>query len=305
MIDVVITYVNNEDKKWAHDYLTYSRIEKKAYKPNGVRFRSWDNFKYILRGIAQYIPFANNLYIIVSGEGQIPEFINTDNVRVVYHHDIIPKQYLPTFNSNAIEMFMYRIPGLSENFIYLNDDMLFLKEHTEQDFFDENMNPRIAVRETVQTKTNIYIRTLLKTQSLTKKENIGFKFNTDKPLLRSDHAPNPMRKSMWEHYWNKYENELSSSITRFRKDINITQELSNYHYYMYYNINSIDYTKRRFNKYFSYKKHTSDYLQKILNDPSVYEVCINDGDIQEFELCKNVTNKMLEKRLPNKCKYEK
>ena len=38
---------------------------------------------------------------------------------------IIDKKYLPTFNSNVIEAFLWKIPNLAENFIYSNDDTFF------------------------------------------------------------------------------------------------------------------------------------------------------------------------------------
>jgi hypothetical protein len=45
--------------------------------------------------------------------------------RVVFadHRSIIHSRYLPTFNSHAIEGHLYRVPDLSERFIYFNDDM--------------------------------------------------------------------------------------------------------------------------------------------------------------------------------------
>lgn len=305
MTDVVLTYVDGTDKIWAHDYLIYSRIHKTKYEPNSVRFRSWNNLKYVLRSIAECVPFINNLYIIVSCETQIPEFVNRKTVNIVYHNNIIPEQYLPTFNSNTIEMFMHNIPGLYENFIYLNDDMFFVNVCNENDYFDENDEPIVNVYETLLSKKNTYTLSLKNTMNLANLENKEFIPFSPKSIFRSDHSPNPMKVSLWKYYWNKYEEELDNSITRFRNQINITQELSNYHYYMKNRIKNKYNKKTRNSKYFDFVNKTSDDLKNIIFNDNILTLCINDAGVSDFKIYKNVVNKILDKKYPNKCKYEK
>ena len=52
------------------------------------------------------MPWIRNLYLIVSNKEQVPAWVNQENVKIVLHEDIIPAQFLPTFNSTAIEMFI-------------------------------------------------------------------------------------------------------------------------------------------------------------------------------------------------------
>ena len=54
--------------------------------------------------------------------------------------DYIPNEYLPTFNSGAIELNFHRIKELSELFVIFNDDM-FLLQPIKQDFFFKDDNP--------------------------------------------------------------------------------------------------------------------------------------------------------------------
>lgn len=56
-------------------------------------------------------------------------------MRIVKHEDFIPKEFLPVFNSTAIEVHLHRIPGLSDNFVYFNDDMYLMKHCKPTDFF--------------------------------------------------------------------------------------------------------------------------------------------------------------------------
>jgi hypothetical protein len=47
------------------------------------------------------------------------------------------EQALPTFNSLSIETLLWRIPGLSNQFIYFNDDEVLLRRVAPTDFFNE------------------------------------------------------------------------------------------------------------------------------------------------------------------------
>ena len=299
-IDLVITYLNNNDKKWQRDYKTYSKIEKKKYNPFDVRFRDWNNFKYVLRSIANYMSFIKNLYIVVSDESQIPEYVNTDTTKIIFHKDIIPEKYLPTFNSNTIELFIYKIPKLSENFLYTNDDIFITNNISVNDFYDNEMNPKIDVFEKRITRNNVYINSLRNTQELVLNEhNITFKSNLS--LLRSNHSINPMKKSMWEYYWDKYKNEMSNSITRFRDKSNITQELSNYHFF----IKDKNNVTKRNTRYFSFINSTTYDLENLINDKNITAICINDNGVIDFDIYKTEVNVILERKYPNKCIYEK
>ena len=80
------------------------------------------------------MPFVRNVHLVVSGKTQVPEWAS-DRLKVVTHRDIIPEEFLPTFNSTTIEMFLHRIPGLDERFIYFNDDMFPVSPCREEDFF--------------------------------------------------------------------------------------------------------------------------------------------------------------------------
>jgi hypothetical protein len=58
---------------------------------------------------------------------------------VVPHSSIFPyPEHLPTFNSLAIETHLHRIPGLSENFIAMNDDFFFTAPWSLSDFVQED-----------------------------------------------------------------------------------------------------------------------------------------------------------------------
>ena len=139
-MDAVITYVNSEDKTWREEYKKHvkSTIEE-------ARYRDCGTLQYVIKGIRQFMPFIEHIYLVVSTPSQITG-IDVSEVNVVYHKDIIPEKYLPTFNSCTIEMFLHKIPGLSEEFIYFNDDTFVIKPMKKTDFFVDGkpvLNPHL------------------------------------------------------------------------------------------------------------------------------------------------------------------
>ena len=50
---------------------------------------------------------------------------------------------LPTFNSHAIEHNIYKIKGLSERFLYMNDDFFFGQYITLEDFYTEEKGTKV------------------------------------------------------------------------------------------------------------------------------------------------------------------
>ena len=119
-MDAVITYVNGLDPVWQSEYSKCVGMETFLEK----RFRDWGTLKYLLLGICVNMPFVRNVYLVVSGDTQVPSWVDREQLRIVRHSDIIPSELLPVFNSQAIEMFLHRIEGLDEEFLYFNDDFL-------------------------------------------------------------------------------------------------------------------------------------------------------------------------------------
>ncbi|XP_070199901.1 N-acetylglucosamine-1-phosphotransferase subunits alpha/beta-like [Littorina saxatilis] len=100
------------------------------------RFEDNEELRYSLRSLEMFAPWIRHVFIITNG--QIPHWINLDSPRisVVTHQELFPnKSDLPTFSSPAIESHLHRIPGLSDKFLYLNDDVMFGSEVWPDDFF--------------------------------------------------------------------------------------------------------------------------------------------------------------------------
>ena len=103
------------------------------------RYRDWELMRFWFRGIEAFAPWVNRVFFV--SNGQKPIWLNTDHpkLRMVTHQDYIPEIYLPTFNSNVIELWLHNIPDLSERFVLFNDDMFLTAPVTPEDFFEDGL----------------------------------------------------------------------------------------------------------------------------------------------------------------------
>ncbi|MEU1149232.1 stealth conserved region 3 domain-containing protein [Streptomyces sp. NPDC005863] len=136
-IDAVYTWVDDSDPEW--------RARRDAARGGGdtsaddgaVRFRNRDELRFSLRSLAMYAPWIRHVYLVTAG--QVPPWLDRDHpgVTVVDHRDLFaePDACLPTFNSHSIESQLHRIEGLSEHFLYFNDDMFLGRPTTPDTFF--------------------------------------------------------------------------------------------------------------------------------------------------------------------------
>ena len=132
-IDIIVYWVDGNDIEWQRKKSLYKGTSGQDFSPS--RYRDWDNLIYLFRGIEKYTPWIRKVYFV--SDGQIPRWMNTNNKKLVLvdHKDFIPKEYLPVFNANPIEINFHRINGLSEQFIAMNDDFFFTAPLLPEDFF--------------------------------------------------------------------------------------------------------------------------------------------------------------------------
>ena len=138
-IDIVVTWVDEKDPGWlAEKKRCLERRGAEAGSDSNIRFESWDNLQYWFRAIEKFMPWFHQIILITCG--QIPEFLKVSHpkLRIIKHSDYIPEEYLPTFNSNTIEMNVHRIQQLSENFILFNDDLFPLRPIEETYYFKDD-----------------------------------------------------------------------------------------------------------------------------------------------------------------------
>ena len=137
-IDVVYTWVNGSDPEFQRqleETLVLLGRPPVRGAVDASRFADNDELRYSLRSLQQNAPWVRHVYLVTNG--QVPSWLDLDNPRItlVTHEEIFPnKSHLPTFSSPAIETHLHRIPGISEHFLYLNDDFFIGRPVSLEDF---------------------------------------------------------------------------------------------------------------------------------------------------------------------------
>lgn len=154
-IDLVYTWVDGDDEEFLtqkshfQNFLNKAILKQKQEVFDGARFESREELRYSLRSVEVYAPWVNHIYIVTNG--QIPAWLNLDNkkISIVKHSEIIDEKYLPTFNSHVIESCLHRIPGLSEHYLYLNDDVMFTRPVGPEYFYYSGGIAKLFVTESI------------------------------------------------------------------------------------------------------------------------------------------------------------
>ena len=292
-MDAVITYVDGNDPVWKQDY------EKTTNVPvMEKRFRDWGTLKYLLRGIEAKMPFIRNVYLVVSHPSQVPEWADREQLKIVLHKDIIPAEFLPTFNCNPIEMHLHRIPGMDEEYIYFNDDMFPVGDCRPTDFFRDG-RPVIGYYRHLFA-SGMYKKICRNSDRLARKA-LGMKSSCF--FTRPQHICSPMLKSQCEELYAKVEDEIrKTSATRTRTEENLNQYL----FLDYMNYKGLVIREKISNKHFSVAVASPDSLRDFLHSPTRNLVCINDVRLSEerYEQLRGAILDAFESTFPAKSRFE-
>lgn len=330
-IDIVILWVDGNDPKWIE--------EKEKYKPSKTlkdiasknRYREWDNLKYWFRCIEKNMDWYNKIFFVTWGH--VPEWLNLNNpkLKIVKHSDFIPEKYLPTFNSSTIEMNLFRIEELSDNFIFFNDDMFAINQVDEEDFFINDLPVEYYGEECAimyepneqyvhrimnnfgminkyYKKHEVYKRNIFKyfncrygfRQIL---KNLFLLHNKCFSELVNLHVPVALKKSTMEKIW-KLEPELmdKASENKFRNYNDITQGVVRG-----FQVASGEFYPKKLKEHMSFplKNDNTDIVKEVIKK-KYKTVCFNDNKgVTDFEKSKTTLNSFFEENYKEKCSFEK
>ena len=241
-IDAVITWVDGNDPKHKAKLNNCLDGGKRENIPGAdiTRFGSINEIKYCVLSILKFAPFIRNIYIIT--DNQNPNLGNVikelfpnrlDSICIVDHKEIFEgyEQFLPTFNSRTIETLMWRIKGLSDKFIFFNDDFFIVNDIKREDWF-RNGRPvlrgawkirpiiKLSLKRLLKNFQNIFLKMKdinLKPSNATSQwrsaNMLGFKYK----FFKSGHTPHAIDRTTLENYFNKNKEVfLKNASYRFR-----------------------------------------------------------------------------------------
>ena len=148
-IDIVIPWVDGSDPIWQQEFQKYHAQTTGRDDNSEIRYRDWDNLQYLFRGIEKFAPWVRKVHFVTTGQKPKWLNLNAERLNFVRHEDFIPKEYLPTFSVRPIELNLHRIEGLSEQFIYFNDDYFLLRPVSPDRFFRHGLPCDMAILDTL------------------------------------------------------------------------------------------------------------------------------------------------------------
>lgn len=291
--DVVVPMVFTSDQQWKSQYRKYAL--KSGRIMDVERVRSWELERFFFRGIAKFMPFVSKIHLIVAQRSQVPAWLNPRHVHVVLHQDIMPQALLPTYNSQAIEMYLDNIDGLSEEFIYANDDMIACSPLKREDFFVKGL-PVIHCGEKPMTESNVFQVTVRNCMELAARDTDYIV--PDGILLKDGHSYSPMLRSVLAGMRTRYGHFMDASCTRFRTRCNLNQYLYTYRMWMTGMCVDGHHPHQYMDNTWSIQQ-----MRDVVRSGEAGVVCFNDagGDCRLFA---QAVYSELSTLFPDKCKYE-
>jgi len=281
--------------------------------------------------VERFTPWVRKIHFVTWGH--LPAWLNVKHpkLHVVRHEDYIPEEFLPTFDSNVIEIHLHRIKGLSEHFVNFNDDMFFLRPMKPTDFFHGEkpcdmlaFQPVIANPKNPVMSCHYLYNALVLSKYFKKRENVRKQpwnyFHPGYPPLYffynllelffpqytgfyTVHGPSPFCKKTFQEIWEKEASFLNQmSKGRFRREKEVTQYL----FREWQKLSGNFYAKNvhRYISYLEIQNDTTRLVQTIQKQKSKI-ICINDAPvIGNFNNIRAELQEAFEKILPYPSSFE-
>ncbi|MBW8483165.1 stealth family protein [Actinomadura parmotrematis] len=236
-IDAVYTWVDGGDPAWRarRDAARADAGGLHAHSANDARYISRDELRYSLRSLTAYAPWIRHVHLVT--DAQVPPWLDVTHpqITVVDHKELFQDRgALPTFNSHAIESQLHHIDGLSEHFLYFNDDVFLGRLVDPTTFFAPNGTTRFFLSSALldlpdPTADDQPAVAAGKNTRRLVKETFG-----TVPTRRIKHTPHALRRSILAEIAARYPEEAAATARhRFRHPADLAIPSSLYPYYSF------------------------------------------------------------------------
>lgn len=331
-IDFVITWVDGNNPEWQQLKSKYRPGENEDGRKR--RYRDWNNLQYLFRGIEKYASWVRNIYLVTPGFW--PEWIRMDHpkLKLIDQNTLLSADCIPTFNNAAVELMFHKLPGLSERFVYFNDDMFLLNHTKPSDFFKAGLpcdNPGFCALQAMGEKdgpggygyavmsTRLIARFFDKQDVVRNNRKKIYSLLNRKDIIKTilvspyhhftgineTHLPYSYLKKTFETVWEKAPEELNKTIhDRFRNEFSVV------HWIMrYWQICSGEVAVRDRNDGHFFEIQRYEDCHNIIREIERQKykmICINDNLEAEAEFGKirEKLNSAFNRILPDKSSFE-
>ncbi len=290
-IDIVFSWVDGASLEWQR--ARAKRMESYVVGEGDsaeARFRQIDELKYALRSVHLFAPWIRRIFIVT--DSPVPAWLDEHaGVTIVRSEDFFPDpSVLPTHNSHAIESQLHHINGLSEHFLYSNDDMFFGRPVSPDMFFSPG-----GVTKFIEATTRIGMG-----DSHTARSGFENGARVNRRLLETrfgrittrhlEHAATPLRKSVMFEMEREFAEDFrrtSASAFRSATDISVTNSL--YHYYALMTARAVVQNEARVKYVDTTMREGLRELKRLLKKRSHDFFCLNDGSFPEIDAAERAT----------------
>ncbi|HWH27089.1 MAG TPA: stealth family protein [Pseudolysinimonas sp.] len=291
-IDMVFSWVDGTDVEFQRErarrmgsYVVGEGDDSEA------RFRQIDELKFALRSVYVYAPWIRNIFIVTDSPRPV-WLAEHPRVRVVRSSEFFADpSHLPTYNSHAVEAQLHRIPGLSEYFLYSNDDM-FIGRPIYPDLF---YSPG-GITKFVEATTRIGLG-----DSSAERSGYENAARVNRALLREkfgrvitrhlEHCATPMRTSVMRELEAEFPEAIArtaASPFRSATDVSVTNSL--YHYYSLFTGRAVTQTSARMLYVETTLATAAGQMRHLLSDRRYDFFCLNDGSFPEISVEERIEN---------------
>ena len=252
-----------------------------------ARYRQIDELKYALRSVYLYAPWIRRIFIVT--DSPAPAWLaDHPAVTIVRSEEFFSDpEALPTHNSHAVESQLHKIEGLSEHFLYSNDDMFFGRPVRPEMFFSPG-----GITKFIEAQTRIGLGEPDSARS-------GFEnaARVNRALLRErfgrvttrhlEHAATPLRRSVLAALEAEFPEDFARtarSAFRSATDVSVTNSL--YHYYALMTGRAVVQTQASVRYIETTLATAPAEMDRLLKRRDYDFFCLNDGSQPEISVAR-------------------
>lgn len=252
-----------------------------------ARFRQIDELRFALRSVYLYAPWVRRIFIVT--DSPAPAWLaEHPAVTVVRSEEFFSDpEALPTHNSHAVESQLHKIEGLSEHFLYSNDDMFFGRPVRPEMFFSPG-----GITKFIEATTRIGMgapgagRSGFENGARVNRELLRRRFGrvTTRHL---EHAATPLRRSVLAELEAEFPDDFARtarSAFRSATDISVTNSL--YHYYALMTGRAVVQTAASVRYIETTLAVAAGEMARLLKRRDVEMFCLNDGSLPEISVAR-------------------
>ncbi|MBT0567126.1 stealth family protein [Williamsia sp. CHRR-6] len=285
-IDIVFSWVDGTSAAFQAQRATRMQSYVVGYgDDSAARYRQIDELRYALRSVHMYAPWIRRIFIAT--DSPVPDWLDEHaGVTVVRSSEFFADAAdLPTHNSQAVEAQIHHIPGLSEHFLYSNDDMFFARAVDPQMFFSPGgVSMFIEADERIGLGASNSERSGFENAARVNRQLLQTRLHTQ-TTRHLEHVATPLRRSVLSAMEREFGAEFSATAaSTFRSRANISVTNSLYHYHALGTGAAVVQRNAKARYIDTTTVAGLRSMDKLLPKRAVDFFCLNDGSFPEVDL---------------------